>query len=802
MKKPKFLTFIGFVLIILTNDLLSQHSILGIINQHNSDPLAYASVVLKTHQNKQFVAGNISDDNGGYTFEYIKNGLYDIEISMVGFETQNIEKIEVKDQNVTMPPIIMLESTQIMDEIQIKARKVMYERKIDRLVVNVQSSAMAAGSSALDIIERSPGMVVNRQSGIISMAGRDGVIVMINGKRQFISEDALIGLLSGINANNIDKLEIITTPPSNLDAEGNAGYINIILIKNENEGYNVNYGVAAGGYRGFIGNANANLSLNYGKWSASIDVSGNRNEQKQSFNFEKTTYIKAVGTNTYTANSRSPVREVGTLRVGTTYRFGKSSVTFGANGYFNNWKMLSAGDAVIRKDNVYNNTIMSTQDEKNNWQHGGISVGFNHSFANKSSLSYSGDLLSYLTENPTEYSNKYAKIIEENDIPAQSKSYKSTPIDIYVNALDYTYKIGKLNAESGVKMTNSKFTNDVFVDYLENNNWIRQGQFSNYSRLSEDIYAAYTSIGGNISSKTSFKAGLRFEESITTIKDERDSIVVNRDLPYLFPSIFLTHSISEHSGLSVSLSRRITRPTFNDLAPFVFFTDPTSLVTGDPSLLSVLSNAFNAEYKYKSKVLSVQYAIDQNPIARFVPTVMGTGNTTIAKVRNFDKFRTISSSLSIPFSLAKWWDVNTNLTGFIQTIYGDYEGTNIEIVRPSANLFLTNTITLPKSMTFEIGGFINSGGFFGPFQNKPFGSLNTALVKKYKSMFFSIGVDNLLNSMHFRSSFTDSGSGNTFSNDMIFAQTNIKCVFRHNFGNTKVKSNTKSSANDERRRVE
>jgi hypothetical protein len=802
MKQNKYFILIGAFILIFANNLLCQHSISGHINQSDESPLAFVSIVLKDQKSKQFIAGNISDEKGFFTFDNIANGLYQLEVSMIGYETKNIENIEIIQQNLQVNPIVLSELAQSLDEVQIKARKMMYERKIDRLVVNVQSSAMAAGSSALDIIERSPGMVVNRQSGTISMAGRDGVVIMINGKRQFISEDALIGLLSGINANNIDKLEIITTPPSSFDAEGNAGYINIILIKNENEGYNINYGITAGGYRGFIGNANANISINKGSWSSYLDLSGTKNDQKQRFEFGKTIFDGGIGTNTNTINSRSPARNIGTLRLGTAYSFGKSVVSIAANGYVNNWTMQSKGDAVIRKNDFYNNTISSTQDEKNNWKHGGLNVGFSHAFANKSNLTYNLDLLSYLTENPTEYTNKYAINNSENEVAERSKSYKSTPINIMVNALDYTYEIGKLSAESGIKMTQSKFTNDVYVDYLESNIWVRQTQFSNFSRLKEEIYAAYTSISGNINKKISFKAGLRFEESKTIIKNEKNDVVVDRDLPFIFPSIFLSRSLSENSNVSMSVSRRITRPTFNDLAPFVFFTDPTSLVTGDPSLFPVLSNTINAEYKYKNKVLSLQYAVDQNPIARFVPTVVDNSTTTIAKVRNFEKFTTVSSSLSLPFSLANYWEVNTNLTGFIQTIYGTYEGTNVEIVRPSANLFLNNTILLPKALTFEIGGFFNTGGFFGPFQNKPFGSLNTALQKKIKNSMFSIGVDNLLNSMNFRSSFIDRGTGNAFSNDMVFAQTNFKFVFRHSFGNTKVKVKTKTSANDERKRVE
>ena len=793
-----------FVLLLFCTPILSQNTIEGSIKISSNEPLSFASVVLKTSTEKVFVAGTVSDEKGFFVLSKINPGTYILEIGMLGYVPKIIENIVVKDQNIVLESNILKEAAQTIDEIHVSARKTMYERKVDRLVVNVQSSALAAGSSALDIIERSPGMTVNRQGGVISMAGRDGVVVMINGKRQFIQDDALIGLLSGINANNIAKLEIISTPPASFDAEGNAGFINIVLIKSDNEGYNGNFGLALGGYKGFIGNTNAAVTINTKKWSSYIDASLSANQQSQDFRFERTTFSGQNATNIATINDRNPKRLVGTVRIGTSYNFGQSSVSLGANGYFNNWSMDATSTADITKNQHYDNTILSTQTEKNEWQHGGLSLGFSHKFANRSLLNISSDLLSYTTENPTMYTNKFVKPTTETGIAANSKSFKSTPIQVLVNAIDYEYKRGKFNMESGAKLTLSSFDNDASVDYQINNIWVRQPQYSSYAAMNENIVAAYTSVGGSLSEKTSFKVGLRFEKSVTKIRNENDSTLLDRDLPYFFPSIFISHEITEKSSINISASRRITRPTFNDLAPFIFFTDPTSLVTGNPALLPVLSQSVRAEYKYNNKVFSLQYAIDQNPIARFVPALEGSSTNIIARVRNFDRFTTLSATIAYPIVAKKWWDININLTSFRQKIYGTYETSNIEIQRLSANAFVNNAFSLPKSFTAEIGGFFNTGGFFGPFQNKPFGSLNLAILKKVKKSSITIGVDNVLNTMRFISEFEDPGTKNEFSNNMIFAQTNYKIVFRHNFGSTKVKSNLnkKSSSAEERKRVE
>jgi len=792
------------MLLLFCTPIIGQNTLEGSIKISANEPLAFASVVLKTSTNKVFVAGSVTDEKGIYMLPKINPGIYILEVGMLGYEPKIIENIAVKDQNVVLESILLSESAQTIDEIQVSARKTMYERKVDRLVVNVQSSALAAGSSALDIIERSPGMTVNRQGGVISMAGRDGVVVMINGKRQYVQDDALIGLLSGINANNIAKLEIITTPPASFDAEGNAGFINIVLIKSDNEGYNGNFGLALGGYKGFIGNTNATVTVNTKRWSSYIDASLSSNQQSQDFRFARTTFSGPDATNISTINSRNPKRNVGTLRFGTTYSFGQSSVSLGANGYFNYWSMDASSTAVITKNQTYENTILSTQSEKNEWQHGGLSFGFSHKFRNKSLLNISSDLLRYDTENPTVYTNKFLLPTTETDIAANSKSFKGTPIQVLVNAIDYEYKLGKFSLESGAKLTLSSFDNDASVDYQINNVWVRQPQFSSYAAMNEDIVALYTSVGGALSDKTSFKVGLRYEESVTTIKNENDSTLIDRDLPYLFPSIFISHALTEKSSITISATRRITRPTFNDLAPFIFFTDPTSLVTGNPALFAVLSQSVSAEYKYNNKVFSIQYAIDQNPIARFVPALEGSSNNIIARVRNFDKFTTLSATIAYPIAVKKWWDININVTGFGQKIYGTYESSDIEIQRFSANTFINNSFSLPESFSAEIGGFFNSGGFFGPFQNKPLGTLNLAVLKKMKKSSITIGVDNVLNTIRYRSDFVDPGTKNEFSNNMIFARANYKVVFRHSFGSTKVKSNMnkKSSSAEERKRVE
>ena len=151
----------------------------------------------------------------------------------------------------------------------------MFEQKIDRVVINVKNSVTDAGGTALDVLEKSPGVTVNRQNNSISINGKNGVAIMMNGKMNYMPMDALVQLLAGISAGNIEKIELITTPPAKYDAAGNAGYINIILIDNPYNGFNGSYFFTAGYGSRELGAAGGNFNYRSAKISLYGDYAFN-----------------------------------------------------------------------------------------------------------------------------------------------------------------------------------------------------------------------------------------------------------------------------------------------------------------------------------------------------------------------------------------------------------------------------------------------------------------------------------------------------------------------------------------------
>ena len=221
-----------FLVIILSfSKNFGQSNIKGIITERTGSPLGYANILLLQAIDSSFIKGEIAGVDGKYQFQNIPEGNYLCEFSMIGYPNKysQIFKISTTLTTIDLDTMIMEESI-MLDGVEIIAKRAFLEQKIDRTVVNVSNSNTNAGGNALEVLTRSPGVQVNRLTKTISLVGKEGVVIMINGKISRMPSDAVVQMLEGMNADNIDRIELIHTPPSNFDAEGNAGIINIILI--------------------------------------------------------------------------------------------------------------------------------------------------------------------------------------------------------------------------------------------------------------------------------------------------------------------------------------------------------------------------------------------------------------------------------------------------------------------------------------------------------------------------------------------------------------------------------------------
>ena len=253
-----------FLFLLFCQSAYSQSSIEGRIVSLDAQAIPFANVLLLNSADSSLVKGELTDDSGIYSFEQIEKGQYIIGSSYIGYNTYFSGSMEVLGSDDIKLEDIVLNEGIALDQVQVVAKKPLYEQKIDRLVVNVSNSITSAGATALEVLERSPGVIVNQQSNAISLIGKVGVVIMINGRINYQPAASVVRMLAGMSADNIETIELITTPPAHLDAEGNAGYINIVLKQRTDVGLNGNASLSLGYGEGETGAAGVNLNYRKG----------------------------------------------------------------------------------------------------------------------------------------------------------------------------------------------------------------------------------------------------------------------------------------------------------------------------------------------------------------------------------------------------------------------------------------------------------------------------------------------------------------------------------------------------------
>ncbi|HSJ68181.1 MAG TPA: carboxypeptidase regulatory-like domain-containing protein, partial [Anditalea sp.] len=237
-----------------------QCQVNGHIQDISGKPIAFANVLLLSPADSSIVKGSVSNENGAFQFDQIQEADYLISVSLLGFK-KHFDRYDIEcNSPATISPITLLESEEELEEIEVSAQLPLYERKIDRMVINVQASITSAGNTVMEVLQKSPGVMVNRQSNSILLNGKPGVTIMINNRIQRLPMEVVFQMLDGMSAANIEKIELITNPPSKYDAEGMGGIIHLLLSQSEDLGTNGNFGVTAGYNAREILAANFNLN--------------------------------------------------------------------------------------------------------------------------------------------------------------------------------------------------------------------------------------------------------------------------------------------------------------------------------------------------------------------------------------------------------------------------------------------------------------------------------------------------------------------------------------------------------------
>jgi len=791
MRKNTTLAFL-----ILTYISFGQTVFSGKVVDSNKNPIPFCNVLLIDTNYSQNYVGGATDENGYFEIDTNFSGSIRVKISNVGFQEYLSEKIDINQNNSVfeLGEISLSDKAFALNDVSVLAKKLPYKREIDRTVISLESEPNTQGSSVLDILERTPGVILDRQNNSLSMLGKDGVNVMINGKMTYMPTSALVQFLNGMSSDNVKTIELITTPPSKYDAEGNSGYINIELKKRLDEGVN--------------GNLSATNSFSYNDNESQRSISGGvtASSPKNNINFNYSfmdNEIPGDGFFTRTYTNQTPFLETRSIffngvdipshniRFSYDYMI-KEKLEIGTS--ITGYSSVEDQNSTTRYEEGQDINYEFARKELKDWKNVQINLFANYKISENTNIEFSYDILDY--ENYTNYNALFEERIP--NLPLEIFTEKESPFDIKVSKVDFeSLLLKKIKITAGIKFVKSDFTNINSV----NIDGEIQEKYSNQSILDEHILAGYSQANFDITKKIKIQAGFRYEYTDTYVHSGFGETFIDREYGNLFPSLFLGYKLNDFNNLNISYSKRISRPAFTDMAPMLIFLDLNTAVFGNLSLRPSYSKNYQIDYRYKSVGLSAQYSNEKDVFARFSPTIDTETNFITYSPNNLDKRETITAILNFPIIPIKIWKIRYFTSLSYSEVNGLVDTRLINNSITSLRFNMNNDLNITDSFTIQVVGFyqtkrnLNNGGYM-----RPMGKLDISAQKKLdENIILTLNGTNLLNTMKFRPMIDTPELNLLQMAEFNFLKPQAKITLTYNFGNSNVKTKKIKSAEESKR---
>ncbi|SKB63699.1 TonB-dependent receptor [Daejeonella lutea] len=804
MKKLTVLTVLPLLCLFSGMLYAQKPTITGRLVTTQQAPLTYATITLQKAADSSFVSAILSDTTGRFAITAPAAGSYVLKVSTMGYKTHKTAPFTVSPEKPGHDhgDILISQDSRSLGEVSVTAMRPTLIQKADRMVLNVEGTAMASGNSAYTVLGRAPGVFIDQQ-GNIQLNGRPGVTVMLDGKLTYLSAADLRNLLESMPAENIKNIEIITNPSAKYDAEGASGILNINLKKNDLQGIN---GSISAGYiyngRQHAWNTGATLNFKKGRFNSFANLDAARRVGGREATFTRifysplnTTYFDQTAVGNFA--SVGPPR----VRLGSDYSIDKNHLIGFVAGYNRNSAksdfltetLIGAAPnnpgQFIDADNVLENTYRN--------------FTTNLHYAGKldtagSSLSADLDYVSIANRGASWTSNYFTNLLVPEPVITEFL-YSDTPndFDIYSGKIDYTRALSKsAKFETGGRISSVVTAADSKF-YFNNGGLTPDPKRSNEFNYRENIYAAYINFQGTLSPKLNVQAGLRAEQTDSRGESPTTGQVTDRSYLNLFPSVFLQHKVTPNYDINYSYSRRLQRPNYGNLNPFIFYRDPYTYIEGNPYLRPQYAHSLSVTQVFKKTynlVLSYQLTNDIiSELLRIDPTT----NTTIYYNGNVNTGHDVSLSGNGPIKIAKNWDTSN-------TLYFAYTDLNLENGNgPQRNRQFTymaqsnHTVGLLKDIRMELNLLYRGPGVSGLYRVKAMNRVDLGFKKSFlnKKLDLSVNAPDIFKSYRLRFDSTINGNINNF--DQYFRSRTIGASLRYNFSKGQKVDIRKSSAVEE-----
>jgi iron complex outermembrane receptor protein len=732
-----FLTAFLFLTIVVQ---AQTGKITGKVSTASKTEMDGAVATLLAAKDSAFIKTSFIDSTGRFEFEQLKPGAYLVSISPVGYQKYFSAPVTINNEQeqVQLPEIVLQKDVQALGEVSVTSRKPFVEKKIDRTVINPDALIANAGTNALEVLEKSPGILVDAD-GNISLKGKSGVLVIIDDKPTYLSAADLAGYLRSLPSGSIDLIEIMTNPPAKYDAAGNAGVINIRLKKNKavgiNGGINLSYG------QGKYMRTNNSFNLNYriNKINLFTNISINENNSYQDLTINRYYYNNNGSYNSgFTQNSYIKRQFKGrNMNLGMDYYLtDKTTVGVVLSGFINPASTPLTNNAKVldNNDNVTSLVEASNPTERK-WKNGSVNLNYAYKINKQGEeLSANFDYIQYKatqTQNLTNSIFTPQHVLQEKTI-----LYSSLPADLDIKTAKVDYsKPFKGGGKGGAGYKASFVNTDNIADFfdVENNVHTPNYDFSNRFQYKEMINAAYLNYSKDWK-KLSLQAGLRFEH--TDIKGhqfgnpQKQDSAFTRNYASLFPTLYALYRLDSTSThqLGFSFGRRIDRPNYQDMNPFTYPMDRYTYYGGNPFLEPTFSYNFELSHTYKNMLTTtLEYSITNNLIQE---TNEQRGTIYYSRPGNFGKQIAYGINVSGTFPITKWWTLQlyTELKslGFKSVIYGQ----TLDESRFYWYVGPTNQFTITKTLSAELSGSYQTRVLVAQFLTIPVWQMRAGLAQK------------------------------------------------------------------------
>ncbi|MEP5338525.1 MAG: outer membrane beta-barrel family protein [Algibacter sp.] len=724
-----------------------------VLDAKSNQPLPYVNIIIKDTDNKT-LTGGITLDDGTFKIDKIAEGKVSVHIQYIGYKTY-IKQITIGSgsYNINLGDIKLEESTEDLDAVLVIAETSSVVQKIDRKIINVGKDLTSAGTTASEMLNNIQSVNVDSQTGNISLRGNENVRVLIDGKPSSISTAQL---LKQIPSSSIKQIELITNPSAKYNPEGMSGMINIILHKNANQGFNgsVNTGLTRGINTRFNGSIDMNYKTgkvnfftNYGYNTGQSDNKGkinrfdNNSAQRFLFNEDNESHLLKFGADVY-------INDKNTLSAYTVQNrfdgFNTSSVKISEDD-------LLVVDSYAEVDNERDNETYNFH-YKLEFDKKGEALEFeaNYSKAKAPEYTTNEDLENPLDalDNESTFNNYIIDLVNVR---------KTTLLN-----LDYTNPISENSKlELGLEYRTNKAENDSDSSqgefFPDGNDFIIRDTPDIAFTYDRDIYSAYANYNQKFN-KIALQVGARLEQyEIEGIFNKgTETIKVTDDIFTIYPSAFLTFNPSEKNQFQLSYSRRVDRPSIEQVNPIRQWSTPRITNVGNPDLRPQFTNSFEFNYTRQIEKGSFSFGtfyrrVSDN-ISRIVNVDPLNEDNVLLSFENYESSNRYGVEASASYKFAKWWNTNASTDLYLQKETGIANGDQLEVTNNVFNVRINNNFTASKNLRFQLFYMFQGGGKGIQFETRAMSMLNlgTSLnVLKSKGT-ISFRVNDIFRGMRFK----------------------------------------------------